>query len=213
MKSKALEDLMCITNVQSLISEAADSRAQHSSATYLFFFSWGELQRQVLTNLYMNPTAFTKQTPHAFLLIPASARRWIEHCRWNFRTEHLNGLICSALVSGFLIQKDFLSCLCVSIKDKMIECPAEKFIHTITMMGYYNKSVGSLLYLWRHYSRINWKKQCLSHPTDFRGEAALLETCTLAMILWNILFKMRLLVCHCKCFSLHDNTSPMSDSK
>lgn len=34
---------------------------------------------------------------------------------------------------------------CISITDKMIECPTEKFIHTITMMAYYNKSVGSLL--------------------------------------------------------------------
>lgn len=161
----------------------------------------------------MKPTAFTKQIPHVFLLIPTSARRWIEHRRWNCRTEHLNGLICSASVSGFLIQKEFLSCLCVSIKDRMIECPAEEFIHTITMMGYYNKSVGSLLYFWRHNSIINWKKQCLSHPTYFHGEAALLKTCTLAMILWNKLFKMWLLVCHCKCFSLHDNTSPMSVSK
>lgn len=109
--------------------------------------------------------------------------------------------------------EEFLSCLCVSIKDKMIECPAEKFIHAITMMGHYNKSVGSLLYFWKHYSRINWKKQCLSHPTYFHGEAALLKTCTLAMILWNILFKMWLLVCHCKCFSLPDSTSPMSVSK
>lgn len=75
--TKALEDLMYITNVQSLTELELRSCRQQSSTFFtnlpVLFFQGGVTKKKFHESLY-EPTAFTKQTPHAFLLIPTNAR-------------------------------------------------------------------------------------------------------------------------------------------